>query len=485
MRNQTPVLWEAEHIKGHQDRTTPVQELSRKARLNVEADRIAGAYWIHLVSRNEVMPTPKVHEIFGEEWQLWNGDQKISHPSNQALYSIFQDPQTDMWWRREGHISAEAREVIDHEATAEVMLSLSAPNRKYVTKTASENYGIGKTLVEWKHQTDPKCPRCQQRVETSGHVQQCQGYAAEAVFQKSIGNVEEFLVKEQTRPDLQDAVVQCLTKWRAQKPIRLAEYQSDVQEVIRQQHTIGWLDMLECLPAKGWRQLQQQYYQEHATRKSSKKWIRGLLQQLHHLGRKMWKHRCDVKANITKPQEHEHVELMHDEIERQFVQGSDELLPGDKSILDYSILSLLQRSLAYKKGWLARVWAARQRARRMASRDDTLIVQSSEARRIAHWMKTHRDRPKWKEKIQQKKGSDEEMEDTAPAMEEYIDDQEYLRPIIGEDIRWRPGEQLVLQDVEMCDQPYTTGSQQPDALQENPRGEYHCHFQLCQSPDRL
>jgi hypothetical protein len=312
-----PIHWEAVHIKGHQDRHIPIQKLSRKARLNVEMDRLASAYWIHLISRSDTMPAPTTRAIFGEEWQLWNGDYKITHPSDNILYSIFQDPETDMWWRREGHISAAAKEAIDHDATEAAMKSLTAPQRKYITKSASENYGVGRTLVEWKYQSNATCPRCSQVVETPTHVQQCDGYAANEIFKQNINKIEEFLTKEQTRPDLQDAIIQCIKKWRAREPIHLREYQDDLQDVIRQQHEIGWLDMMECLPAKGWQSLQRRYYQEQNICKSSRRWIRGVLRQLQHIGHQQWKHRCDVKANITRPQEKEHVDIMHDEIEEQ------------------------------------------------------------------------------------------------------------------------------------------------------------------------
>jgi hypothetical protein len=339
-----------------------------------------------------------------------------------------------MWWRREGHISALAREAIDHNATEDAMISLNAAQQKYVTKTASENYGIGTTLVQWKHQSDAKCPRCPHPTETPTHVQRCEGYSANEVFQKSITKLEEFLQAEDTRSDLQDAIIQCLKKWRAQESIRLNEYQVDVQEVIRQQHSIGWLDMMECLPAKGWQQLQKQYYNEHNMRKSSRKWIRGVLRQLQQLGHKQWKHRCDVKANITCPQEREHVELMHDEIEKQFVAGNEDLLPGDKSILDYSILNLMQRSLAYKKGWLTRIWAARQRAKRIAMRNDDIVVQSEEAECITKWMKLHKDKPKWTTRKRQATIQDTVMEDAAAPHDKYTSDGEYLTACVCENM---------------------------------------------------
>jgi hypothetical protein len=276
-------------------------------------------------------------------------------------------------------------------------------------------------------------------VETPTHVQQCEGYAAYEVFQKGIQKVEEFLSKESTRPDLQDAIIQCIKKWRAKEPIHLTEYHTEIQEVIIQQHAIGWLDMMECLPAKGWQKLQRQYYNEQNICKSSRKWIKGLLRQLQYLGHQQWKHRCDVKANITRPQEAEHVDIMHDEIERQFVQGSEDLLPGDKSILDYSILNLIQRSLAYKKGWLTRIWAARQRAQRIAKKNDEIIVQSKEAACLRKWMSQHKDRPKRRMRRRETTIADAEMEEVSEPHDNGITDSEYLMECVSENMQHQTG----------------------------------------------
>jgi hypothetical protein len=273
IKKTVPIVWDTEHIKGHQDRFIPYHALSHKSKLNVEMDSTAKAYWIHLVSTSEMMPHPKVHEIQGEEWQLWNGEHKISHPADNILYSCMQDPITDMWWTREGHVPVEAAKLIDYTATADTMKQLPQPRRRYVTKTASENCGVGRTLVEWKFQTNAKCPRCAHDMETTLHVQQCQGHAADAVFQTNLSKVQAYLEDENTRPDIQDAILECIKKWRRRQPIHLRDYQEDIQEVIRQQHTIGWLDFLECLPAKGWQQLQRQYYSDQNLRKSSKRWI--------------------------------------------------------------------------------------------------------------------------------------------------------------------------------------------------------------------
>jgi hypothetical protein len=118
--------------------------------------------------------------------------------------------------------------------------------------------------------------------------------------------------------------------------------------------------------------------------------------------------------------------LLHDEIERQLLQGKETLLQGDKSLVEYNILHLLQQSLAYKKGWLARVWAARQRAQRIAAQDNELIVQSKEASLIYLWMKTHKDRPKRARRTATYEISDDQAVNMTPLQEAFISDAEYL-----------------------------------------------------------
>jgi hypothetical protein len=115
-----------------------------------------------------------------------------------------------MWWTREQHIQKDAKALVDYEAVQDVMQHLSLPRRRYVTKVASENCGVGTTLVEWKFQTSAKCPRCSHRYETTQHVHQCRGYAAHQSFTQSVEKLGKYLSNECTRPDLQEAVIHCL-----------------------------------------------------------------------------------------------------------------------------------------------------------------------------------------------------------------------------------------------------------------------------------
>ena len=82
--------------------------------------------------------------------------------------------------------------------------------------------------------------------------------------------------------------------------------------------------------------------------------------------------------------------------------GKDELAPGDHDLLEYNILSLLDRSLTYRKGWVTRIWAARQRAQRIAKKDEELIPQTKEASLLYQWFRYHKEQPAQRRSVKRK-----------------------------------------------------------------------------------
>jgi hypothetical protein len=78
--------------------------------------------------------------------------------------------------------------------------------------------------------------------------------------------------------------------------------------------------------------------------------------------------------------------------------GAEELALGDRALLAHNVLGLMDKSLAYKKSWLARIWAARQRARRIATRNQELTLQTKEASLVYQWCLHHREQPKRKKR---------------------------------------------------------------------------------------
>jgi hypothetical protein len=187
------------------------------------------------------------------------------------------------------------------------------------------------------------------------------------------------------------------------------------------------------MPVKGWQCLQRKYISEEGLKKSSRKWIQGLLRKLCNLNHAQWVHRCNVNATITKPQEREHIKLMHDLITAEFSSGEEGLLPGDRHLLNCNILRMLQRPLSYKKSWLVRIHAARQRALRIKAKQDDLKLQSQEKSRLYQWLKIHKS-DKWVSRPKRTHSNRSVEHGTIEDEEEQAGDGEYLHAPSEEDL---------------------------------------------------
>ena len=378
LMQETPISWIGEHVKGHQDQHLSYYSLPRLAQLNIEMDLLAKRYWHHLQCSNldTAAPTPVCHHIHGEQWQIWAGTTKLTHPSTTDLYNTICDPITQQWWVRNEHTSEQADSLIDWPATKMIMQQLPTNHRRWVTKHASENCGVGTTLVEWKQQQDPSCPRCDQP-ETTEHVMCCTGYEANDVWDKSIDKLQNYLTDTNTRPEISDAILHCLNQWRTSSPIILNRFPTDIQIAVKHQQAIGWLDLLESLPSRQWRTLQHQYYRQQNLRKSSNRWCKGLLSHLHYMAYAQWKHRNHIKHNVRKPRDTVALALIHNEITTQLVRGFNDLPIGDANRFQVCSAALFAKSVPYKLAWIKNLLTARQRAERIA-RDDAEWKQQSQ-----------------------------------------------------------------------------------------------------------
>ena len=140
-----PMTIHAEHVKGHQD-TNASTELTLLEQLNVHMDALAKKYWNHCYSGDTPLPLPR--SICKEGWQTWtDAGIKLTQPSVAEIYQTVMSPQLQQWWTRHELVPSETVQAIDWPTTRATMLRLTPKEHSWVTKTASENCGVGATLV--------------------------------------------------------------------------------------------------------------------------------------------------------------------------------------------------------------------------------------------------------------------------------------------------------------------------------------------------
>ena len=105
-------------------------------------------------------------------------------------------------------------------------MQLLAPSKRiWVTKHASENCGIGKTLHKLKVQSDPFCPRCNKVVEDLFHVFRCNHESNNEPKQRLIKTIRKFLHDGGTSPEVALTLETGITKWLYGEDVR---YNSDM-----------------------------------------------------------------------------------------------------------------------------------------------------------------------------------------------------------------------------------------------------------------
>jgi hypothetical protein len=65
----------------------------------------------------------------------------------------------------------------------------------------------------WKQRSSSKGPRWEAPVEDAAHVRRCPLREAKAVLEKYIDGLREWMIKQQTRPDIKRIICERLLAW--------------------------------------------------------------------------------------------------------------------------------------------------------------------------------------------------------------------------------------------------------------------------------
>jgi hypothetical protein len=349
-------------------------------------DTLAKRHWAYIFAQVQLTPAPHI-PIHNEGWTIWQRSTKIVSPSRHALYALITDPITKSWWVRHKRLTAESLNCIDWDSCAEGMQALKPSRRRWITKHASANCGVGTTLVTWKYQTDDRCPRCG-RSESTTHVLTCTGQDASKMWQSNFEKLEQYLTDSDTFPPMQEAILTNLSLWRQSQLPNAYSDDPAVSQAVQSQSQIGWKNLLEGLPSAKWRQLQRRHYDSKRSRKSSRKWTRGFLLKLHHLAWNQWDHRNQIKHRVLRPRYYAENRALNNSICLLYRTRGRDLPPSSRHHFNHALTCLLTKPYSCKRHWFSNVLAAKQRQARKRSRNFTLETATPEQLALLKWMAT-------------------------------------------------------------------------------------------------
>ena len=328
------------------------------------------------------------HEIYSEGWSIWTDDCKLACPSRTNIYAAIYDPITIQKWIRLGRFPEDATDSIDWKHAAESMKSLPLHSRRWITKHASDECGIGVTLEKWKYQDDSICPRgCGHQHEDGDHILQCHAAGADDQWNENTTTLASTLDELDTHPAIQEVLLSSIHNWRHSLEMNIP-IPPEVHQAFHEQQQIGWRNLLEGLPSKQWALLQQRYYNSIGSRRTGRSWIRKVLHKLHKLARDQWLHRNSIKHDVLQPRQLAMRRDLNAAICAEYLKGAEDLPPGDVIRFANPLASILLKQLDYRKAWLANVVAARNRQYKKRLHNDRVTTISKEQSILFQWMKT-------------------------------------------------------------------------------------------------
>ena len=144
--------------------------------------------------------------------------------------------------------------------------------RRWVTKHASGNYGVGATLVRWSVQEDGICTQCKIEEENPEHVFLCRHTSSQEVKKSFVNKVTEWCDQQNTAPDITRALKIGILQWlMGRRDIVCPQINYKVAEAFMEQTRIGWYNLVLDLPSTKWAVIQHGYLKLLGRRNTGKR----------------------------------------------------------------------------------------------------------------------------------------------------------------------------------------------------------------------
>ena len=122
---------------------------------------------------------------------------------------------------------------------------------------------------------DKKCPSCNCKVETCAHILECEEEGRVEAMNLTIDMLELWLIQEQTDPGLQDCIIQ-YARGRTMGEICEDKHEKYHHFAVSQDK-IGWRRFMEGMISKECAEIQQQWFQHCAAKRTIKRWTTSLI----------------------------------------------------------------------------------------------------------------------------------------------------------------------------------------------------------------
>lgn len=369
VRKLTNWKWTWRHVKGHQD--SRGGEIDFWAGMNIHMDSLAKEHWNNCHDQ-----LVQDHQIWGEPWQIWLGSEKVVSTLGTRLTQFCTSQQAAEYWKGKPRIGSNFA-AVDWQAIGGAIRSLPLSHRIWITKHVTGFAATGVNMFRRKARPSAQCPRCSFE-EDSEHVLKCCGQDSDAVWEKSLKKMKEWLL-ESTHPGISESIINYLNGWRndTQPTLHPSMW---FYSAFTGQNVIGWRNFLEGFICNEWQLTQQNYFLRVGSRRSPRRWTAALIRKLWEVAWDMWEHRNGILHNKEQSIILNH---LHAQIREEFQRGSTDLSRDAQALFRPGLAGILSKPVEVKQQWLARIQLAREKAASYLSLGSAF---QQERRGLAQWL---------------------------------------------------------------------------------------------------
>ncbi|KAG7366658.1 hypothetical protein IV203_029328 [Nitzschia inconspicua] len=247
------------HIRGHQDTQVPLDKLSRPAKLNVQADKLAGSY--QRLSSHKTIQAPMID---GTNCHLIYDGQTVASKHRKNIRDHRRTKELKTYIKQKTGMSEAAFADIDWQSHERSVNTFKDGPHIFLVKFLHGWLPVGKLVSRYNPIKYPSaCPSCDEPVEDSKHFLTCPNPERRKWHATLTTSLRHRCESVDNDPALLDLLLWGLNHWLQSAPIPAHRVPERISHLLHSQTTIGWDNFLLGRWSKHWTTLQLQYLQRN------------------------------------------------------------------------------------------------------------------------------------------------------------------------------------------------------------------------------
>jgi hypothetical protein len=289
---------------------------------------------------------------------VYLGNKKLCKSTHKDATDFISAAIMKQYFHKKHRIHGSEFQNVDWEAMERATRRTTKARHRWIVKHAAGICAVNKIMMKRGSTTTTDCPRCGEH-ETSNHVTQCQQPAATEVWNKSIGELQEWLLSANTDPAITNAICEGLAGWHQALPIIPTD-----QATTKQQNSIGWGVFLEGGVGTEWQNAQSRYFCESGSPQRGLRWTVALILKLWQVAWNMWEHRNSILHEQKLQLELETINIQVGVMIEQCKEGRFKSIDFEGLINPEELKRVAEGTCIYKKTWIHHIESRKNRLAR-------------------------------------------------------------------------------------------------------------------------